>query len=231
VTVAKEKKRPAKSAKAPSFSKARLKRLPQAKETWEADFRALPKPISQSATHYLGVVVSARDVSLLAETQVAGRPSASDLSELLIRAMLQPLAGQRRRPHSLRLRRHPQWRELFPRLDEIGIKVTVRRELPKARKAHENHLRQLREVRRARMVRPAANQSATEALFPAVAEWVRGYGHIEIGEQEMFGFVARALSYGGEMIEDDKAETLSEALAALDKLLTAWFKKEEIGIG
>jgi hypothetical protein len=32
---------------------------------------------------------------------------------------------------------------------------------------------------------------------PAIARWVRGYGHIEIGDQEMFGFVARALDYGG----------------------------------
>jgi hypothetical protein len=35
-----------------------LKQLPQKKETWEADFRALPKPGSQTETHYLGIVVA-----------------------------------------------------------------------------------------------------------------------------------------------------------------------------
>ena len=31
-------------------------------------------------------------------------------------------------------------------------------------------------------------------MFPAVALWINGgYGHIEIGDQEGFGFIARAL--------------------------------------
>lgn len=81
------------------------------------------------------------------------------------------------------------------------------------------------------MVHPTAEQSAVDTLFPAVAEWVRGYGHIEIGEQEMFGFVARALSFGGETIEDERPETLAESLAALDKLLAAWFEEQRIDLG
>jgi hypothetical protein len=38
------------------FIKSQLRRLPQEDETWEADFRALPKPIMQTKTHYLGLV-------------------------------------------------------------------------------------------------------------------------------------------------------------------------------
>jgi hypothetical protein len=57
---------------------------------------------------------------------------------------------------------------------------------------------------------------------------VQGYGHIEIGDQQMFGFVARALDYGGMVFEDNKADTLSEALAALEKGLRKRF--EERGI-
>jgi hypothetical protein len=42
------------------------------------------------------------------------------------------------------------------------------------------------------MAKPTAGQQGVEKLFPAIAQWVRAYGHIEIGDQEMFGFVARA---------------------------------------
>jgi hypothetical protein len=47
-----------KLGKRAAFVKSHLKRLPQAKETWEADFRALPKPRGQTDTHYLGLVVA-----------------------------------------------------------------------------------------------------------------------------------------------------------------------------
>ena len=57
---------------------------------------------------------------------------------------------------------------------------------------------------------------------------VRGYGHIEIGDQETFGFVARALDYGGLAFEDDKPDTLAEALAALERGLAEYFKREGI---
>ena len=66
-------------------------------------------------------------------------------------------------------------------------------------------------------------QQSVEKLFPAIAQWVRGFGHIEIGDQEMFGFVARALDYGGLACEDDKPDTLAEALASLEKGLGKWF--------
>ena len=72
------------------------------------------------------------------------------------------------------------------------------------------------------MVRPTAEQQGVEKLFPAIAQWVRGYGHIEIGDQEMFGFVARALDYGNLAFEDDRPDTLAEALAALEKGLPDW---------
>ena len=40
-----------------------------------------------------------------------------------------------------------------------------------------------------------------------------------------FGFVARALDYGGLACEDDKPDTLAEALAALEKGLDEYFKR------
>ena len=78
------------------------------------------------------------------------------------------------------------------------------------------------------MVKPTAEQQSVEKLFPAIAQWVRGYGHIEIGDQEMFGFVVRALDYGGLVFEDDKPDTLAEAMAALEKGLTEYFEREGI---
>jgi hypothetical protein len=121
-----------------------------------------------------------------------------------------------------------QWRELFPHLQELGIKVAVHRELPKVQRAYQGYLRPQREAHRRGMVKPSAEQQAVEKLFPAIAQWVRGYGHIEIGDQEMFGFVARALDNGGLAIEDDKPDTLAEAMAALEKGLAEYFKREGI---
>lgn len=57
-------------------------------------------------------------------------------------------------------------------------------------------------------VKPAAEQAVVEHAFPAIARWVQGYGHIEIGDQQGFGFVVRALDYGGLIFEDGKCSTL-----------------------
>ena len=106
----------------------------------------------------------------------------------------------------------------------------MHQELPKIKEAYQDHLRQMREARRAKMVRPTAEQQSVEKLFPAIARWVQGYGHIEIGEQEMVGFVVRALDYGGLVFEDDKPDTLAEAMAALEKGLRKWFDEQGIAL-
>jgi hypothetical protein len=218
-----EKLRLGKSA---AFVKGRLKRLRQAEETWEADFQALPEPVTQGQTHYLGMAV-APDGSLLADSRVGGRPTANDMATLLAQAMRRPLSGKAHRPR-LHVRGHPQWRELFPHLAELGIKVAVHRELPKVQQAYQGYLRQQREAHRRGMVKPTAEQQGVEKLFPAVARWVDGYGHIEIGDQEGFGFVVRALDYGGLAFEDDKSDSLAEALAALERGLAEYFEREGI---
>ena len=221
-----KKRQHSKPDKGSAFAKG-LKRLSQADETWEADFRALPKPPYQNPTHYRGIVVTKKG-EVLADSHVEDRPEASDLAALITQAMRRPANGMPRRPSRLYLRGHPQWRELFPHLEDLGIKVSVRQELPKVKKAYEDHLRQMREANRATMVRPTREQQMVEGLFPTIAKWVRGYGHIEIGDQEMFGFVARALDYGGMPFEDDRPETLAEAMAALEKGLTEYFEREEL---
>lgn len=78
------------------------------------------------------------------------------------------------------------------------------------------------------MVNPTEKQATVEKLFPAIAKWVQGSGHIEIGDQESFGFTVRAIDYGGLVFEDDKAETLAEAMAALEHGLSEYFEQEGI---
>ena len=97
-------------------------------------------------------------------------------------------------------------------------------------RAYQGYLRRQRDTHRVGMVKPTAEQQSVEKLFPAIAQWVRGYGHVEIGDQEMFGFVARALDYGGLAFEDDKPDTLAEALAALEKGLRKWFDEQGIAL-
>ena len=216
-----------KLGKGAAFVKSRFKRLRQEDETWEADFQALPKPVTESQTHYRGMVV-APDGSLLADCHVEGRPTVNDMATLLAHAMRRPLTGKAHRPRRLHVRGHPQWKELFPHLAELGIKVAVHRELPKVQRAYQGYLWQQREAHRRGMVKPTAEQQSVEKLFPAIAQWVRGFGHIEIGDQEMFGFVARALDYGGLAFEDDRPDTLAEALASLERGIARWFEEQGI---
>ena len=112
--------------KGAAFVKGRLKRLPQEGESWEADFRALPKPITQSETHYLGMVV-APDGSFLADSQVEGRPTVNDMATLLAHAMRRPLTGKAHRPRRLHVRghHHPQVMRLALR-GRLGQRLEVR---------------------------------------------------------------------------------------------------------
>jgi hypothetical protein len=80
--------------------------------TWDENWYG-PRPMMPNETHYLGMVVTKRGVSLLADTQVQGRPSVHDLATLLAQVMRRPLAGRTHRPRRLHVRGHPQWRELF----------------------------------------------------------------------------------------------------------------------
>jgi hypothetical protein len=217
-----------KLGKGVAFVKSLLKRLPQGDDTWEAGFQALPKPIMQSETHYLGMVVTRKGGSLLAELPVHGRPTVNDLATLLANAMRRPLDGNARRPKLIRLRGHHQWRDLFPALKELGVEVSVERKLPGIEKAYRAHLRHMRAEQRAGMIKPSPEQVKVETMFPAIARYVSGYGYVEIGDQEGFGFIVRALGYGGLDFDDDTPDTLAEAMAVLETGLTRWFEEQGV---
>jgi hypothetical protein len=68
------------------------------------------------------------------------------MAMLLANARRRPLTGEAHRPRRLHVRGHPQWRELFPHLAEIGIEVAVDRELPKVQEAYQGYLRKRREA-------------------------------------------------------------------------------------
>jgi len=149
---------------------------------------------------------------------------------LLANAMKRPLTGDAHRPKLIRLRGHHQWRELFPVLEELGIEVSVERKLPKINEAYRDYLQDMREEQRAVMTKPTKEQMKVESILPAIAKYVRGYGYVEIGDQESFGFVVRALGYGGLDFEDDTPETLAEAMVVLEAGRSKWFKEQGIDI-
>src|SRR5438105_2225311 len=140
VTVAKERQELKLGKDATFFVKSQLKRLRQEDETWEADFRALPQAITQSATHHLGMVLTQPDGFLLAESEVEKKPTVNDLATLLANAMRRPFVEGSHRPRRIHLRGHPQWQELFPHLIEVGLEVAVRIELRKVAAAYRKYL-------------------------------------------------------------------------------------------
>ncbi len=198
-----------KLGKGVAFVKAQLKRLRQEDETWEADFRAIPKPTMQADTHYVGMVLSQPDGFLLAETEINQSPTVNDLATLLAHAMKRPLVEGQHRPTRILLRSNPKWKPLFPALKEIGVKVELADHLPFINEAFDQFLLHMKKARSAGKITPTVEQANVEKTFPSIAKWVRTYGHIEIGDQESFGFTVRALDYGGLVFEDDKPATLA----------------------
>ena len=67
-----------------------------------------------------------------------------------------------------------------------------------------------------------------ESILPAIAKQVTGWADVEIRDQKSFGFVVRALGYGGLDFEDDTPETLAEAMAVLEAGLSKWFEEQGI---
>jgi hypothetical protein len=78
------------------------------------------------------------------------------------------------------------------------------------------------------MIKPTEEQAKVETMFPAIAKYFRGYGYIETGDQESFGFVVRAPGYGDLVFEDDTPETLAEAMTVLEAGLSTWFEKQGV---
>jgi hypothetical protein len=211
-----------KLGKSDSFVKTHLKRLPQEKETWEADFRALPKPLEQAETHYLGLVVALPKGDPLVYLLVEYTPTVKDLADLLADAMQRPLTGDTRRPEHIHFRANPRWDEMFPHLKELGIEATVHDDLPELEEVYLDFRRDVRKSNPGPFIMLSPRPADPARQFPAVDRWVRERGWIEVGRREG-RFVVRALDDGGLVFEDSSSKTLGKALAALEKRLRKCF--------
>ena len=144
--------------------------------------------------------------------------------------MRRPLDGDARRPKTIRLKANTRCQELYPVLEQIGIGGRVEKKLPKIDKLFPELRQELRKISRAKMIRPDTDQATVETMFPTIAQYVQGCGFIEIGDQQGFGFVVRAMGYGGVDFEDNRPESLAEAMVVLEAGLSRWFKDQGIEI-
>jgi hypothetical protein len=215
-----------KLGKSASFVKTKFKRLPREDESWEADFRALPRPANQTDTHYLGLVVALPKGDPLVYLPVEYTPTVNDLADLLADAMRRPLTGSARRPQHLHLRGNPRWEELFPHLKEIGVEVSIQDDLPKLEIVHEDFLRQMRKAGSGLRIVYFPGPPPVADQLPATSRWVRECGRIEVGRREA-SFVARALDDSGPVFENTGFDMLDDAMAALEEWLAEWFRDQE----
>ena len=216
-----------KLGKRAAFVKTHLKQLPRQEESWEIDFRALPKPAGQTETHYLGLAVALPGGDPLVYLPVEYTPTVNDLADLLAEAMRRPLTGSARRPEHMHFRANPRWEELFPHLKELGVEVAIQDDLPELEEVHLDFLRQVRKSSPGRILMLSPRPSDPGRQFPALGQWIRESGWIEVGRRKGAGFVARALDDAGVVFENNSGSTLSEALAALEEGLAGRFGKQQ----
>ena len=127
-----------KLGKSAAFVKTHLKQLTQENDTWEADFRTLPKSKGQTETHYLGLVVALPRGNPLVSMLVEYNPNVNDLADLLADAMRRPMTDSAHRPRQFLLRDNPRWEELFPHLNQLGIEISIQNELPNVEEVYED---------------------------------------------------------------------------------------------
>jgi hypothetical protein len=216
-----------KLGKRASFVKTHLKRLPRQQETWEADFRALPKPAGQADTHYLGLAVALPGGDPLVYLPVEYIPTVNDLADLLADAMRRPLTGSARRPEHMHFRANPRWDELFPHLKDLGVEATLRDDLPELEEVYLDFLRELRRASPGPVIMLSPRPADLGRQFPAIGQWVQQSGWIEVGRRKEAGFVARALDDAGLVFENKGSTTLAEALAALEEGLAGQLRARE----
>jgi hypothetical protein len=207
-----------KLGKGVAFVKTHLRRLPICEEIWEADFRWSIRPDGKHEPIWHGLVVS-YDFGTLAERTIETPPTVNDMADLLARAMHRPYDAMPRRPHILRIRKRLIWQELLPHLQQVVQQVISAPRLAHWDKAFDEICR--REAKHW----PKRPKFGINDLFPNVAKFVSTTGCIEIGHQQGFGFVVRAVGDGCTVFEDRKAKTLAEALSALEEGLEDQLEK------
>ena len=217
-----------KLGKGSSFVKSRLQRCPQEDAVWEADFQPIPN--EEHVEFWLGMVIDQKVGVDLAHQVLDAPPTVNDLAQILAEAIQRPIiGGSRHRPSTILLRDDPQWEELLPHLRELNIEVVKIDTLPAwkdvAQDGGLDHARRLR----SRNPPSITQDTLLAAMYPTVAIWVRRGGWIEIGQQEQFGFVVRALDERGLVFENTEARTLDEGMTALERGIAEQSDDEGVG--
>lgn len=219
-----------KLGKRAAFVKTHLKRLPRQGETWEVDFRVLPRSAGQSDTHYLGLAVALPRGDPLVYLPVEYTPTVNDLADLLADAMRRPLTGSARRPEHMHFRANPRWEELFPHLKDLGIGVAIQDDLPELEEVYLDFLREMRKASPGPVIMLSPWPADPSRQFPAINQWVQGSGWIEVGRLKEAGFVARALDDAGPVFENNSSSSLGEALAVLEERLAGRVRDHETSL-
>lgn len=122
-----------KLGKSSAFVKKRLRLLPQAEVDFEADFFLDAASFSRRYEYCVGMVVERMFGGVLAmEDARYPPPTVNNLAALLAHAMLRPLnAHNHQQPRTIYLRDRPQWQELLPHLEQLGIHVVLSEDLPR----------------------------------------------------------------------------------------------------
>ena len=125
---------PLKLGKGSAFVKSKLRNLPQTDDVWEVDFQPIPEQVCKRVNQgelWLGLVVSVPQRFHLANLLLeVPPPTVNDLARVLAHAMNRPLVDRAHRPARIHLRDNPQWRELLPHLEQLGIEVVTQDSLP-----------------------------------------------------------------------------------------------------
>lgn len=212
---------PLKLGKGAAFVKSKLRHLPRADDVWEVDFQPIPEQVCKRGHQeglWLGLVVGVPEGLPLADRLLdVPPPTVNDLATLLAHAMSRPLVDRAHRPARIHLRDNPQWRELRPHLEQLGIEVMTQDSLPAWDEVALDFFRQMRAIQVEHGISLIALPIDIERTFPTLAHWVQTHGRIEIGVQDGQGFVARAWEGSRVVFEEGEIEDLSEALVALDR--------------
>ena len=96
---------------------------------WEVDFR--PIPDDEKGEFWLGMVVDPVVGVEFAPQVLDAPPTVNDLARIPADAIQHPIVeGSRHRPSNILLRDDPQWKELLPHRQELGIEVVKTNMLP-----------------------------------------------------------------------------------------------------
>jgi hypothetical protein len=212
---------PLKLGKGSAFVKSKLRYLPRTDDVWEVDFQPIPAQVCKRVNRgepWLGLVVSVPQrfhlSNLLLEVPP---PTVNDLARLLAHAMDRPLVDRAHRPARIHLRDNPQWRELLPHLEQLGIEVVTQDTLPIWDEMALEFFRGMRHFQVEHGMGLIALPIDIDKTYPVLAYWVQAHGRVEIGAQQGSGFMVRAFDENGIVFESTEPESLGEALVALER--------------